>query len=145
MARSERFRHMDEVARELARLDAVREHHELRLERHWQAMLDHDVRGRLLKDAAHDMVRSWKPTRVLNSIFGGGSVGSSFGFALGRKGGLGRRALYFALSMALPALLKKAGDLSLTDITDEVKVSIERVKEYLRDRRKARTTEDEEA
>jgi hypothetical protein len=76
MARSDRFRSMDEVSAELARLDAVRDHHEARLERHWQALLDHDVRGRLMKDAAHDMVRSWKPTRVLNSIFGSGSVGS---------------------------------------------------------------------
>lgn len=145
MARSDRFHSMDEVAAELARLDAVRDHHEARLERHWQAMLDHDVRGRLLKDAAHDMVRSWKPTRVLNSIFGSGSVGSSFGFALGRRGGLGKRALYFALSMALPVLMKKAGDLSMSDITEEVKVSVERIKQYLRERKKAHTIEEEEA
>lgn len=134
---------MAEVERELQRLDAIRRRHEARLERHWEALQDHDVRGRLMKDAAHDMLRSWKPAQVLGSLFGSGSFGSSLGFALGRRGGWAKRAFLFALSMAAPSLLKRVSGLSLKDISEEVELSIGRIKDYLRSRKEAHTTEPE--
>lgn len=128
---------MEEVKNELARLDGLRAHHEVRMERHWQALLDHDVRGRLMKDAAQDMLRSWKPTRVLSSIFGDGSFGSSLGLAMRRSGGIKKKLLMFALSMAAPGLLKKIQGTKAGDIVDEVQVSVGRIRDYIKSRKEA--------
>lgn len=138
MVRTEPFKNMAEVSLELRRLDAIRKGHEDRLERHWQALLDHDVRGRLLKDAANDVIRSWKPTRMLNSIFGGGSLGGSLMAAVGVRGGWFKRAALFGLNMALPKILGKVNDLSVSDIAREMRTSYERFREHMEERKKAR-------
>lgn len=138
MARTERFKSMAEVSLELQRLDGVRKAHEERLERHWQAMLDHDVRGRLLKDAANDVIRSWKPGRMLSAIFGGGSVGGSLAAAIGGRGGWFRRAAIFAMNMALPKVLGKVTELSVNDIAHELNVSYQRFRAHMDARKKAR-------
>ncbi|HEX2616313.1 MAG TPA: hypothetical protein VHL57_02160 [Flavobacteriales bacterium] len=138
MKRTDRFNDLAEVRMELQRLDTVRKAHEDRLERHWQAVLDHDVRGRLLKDAANDVIRSWKPAHMLSKVFGGGSVGPSLLSAVTGRGGWFRKATMFALSMALPKILGKVNDVTVNDITREVQVSYQRFRDHLQARKAAK-------
>ncbi|MFT3885951.1 MAG: hypothetical protein QM724_11130 [Flavobacteriales bacterium] len=140
MARTERFGHMSDVAQELRRLDSVRKAHEDRLERHWQALLDHDVRGRLLKDAANDVMRSWKPARLLGEVFGGGSIGPSLLSAATGRGGWFRKAMMFGLNMALPGVLGRMRDVTMNDILREVQVSYDRFRDHLQARKAAKAS-----
>lgn len=134
MRRTERFKDLDEVQREKERLDRRRHVHRQRLERHWHALQDHDVRGHLIRDAANDAFRSWKPARLLAGLVGEGSFSSAFGAAARTSGGIPKRALWFAASLVLPGLLKRASGLSLDTLNEELRLSFERVKDYINDR-----------
>lgn len=142
MARTERFTSFNDLDRELQRLNEVRQRHEDRLERHWKALQDREVRGALMSDAVGDVVRAWKPTRVLGSLFGGGSFGASLGAALGtRRGGMTGKLFSFALSMALPKLLERLEHLSVDDIGKHLRTTVERVGQYIAKRREERHAE----
>ena len=111
MAKTDRFNSFAELETEKLRLLALRVHHEDRLQLHWDALRDREVRGALMSDAASDIVRSWKPFRVLASLFGNGSgngdgafTSSMFGAAIS-GGSWGKRMFRLALNLALPALL----------------------------------------
>lgn len=137
MKRTERFTTLAEVQQEKLRLDAVRKQHQARLERHWHALQDHDVRGHLIRDAANDALRSWKPLRMVGSLLGDGSMKSALGAAVRTRGGLGKRALWFALSMALPGIVKKVSGISMQKLGEELGVSYDRIRDYIRERRNA--------
>ena len=126
-----RFQSLDQLTGEKARLDAVRKHHGARLERHWSALKDHDVRGLLLRDAASDVLRSWKPTRLLAGLFGGGSLTSALGSAVFRRGGLSKRIFFFAASLIVPWLLQRASSLSMEEIMQHVRTTIDRIRERM--------------
>lgn len=134
MKRIERFSSLAEVDTEKARLDARRKVHQARWERHWHALQDHEVRGHLIRDAANDAFRSWKPARMLAGLLGDGSFGSAFGAAARTSGGLPKRALWFGASLLLPGLLKRAAGISLETLQDEFRISFDRIKDYVSSR-----------
>lgn len=141
MKRTERFTNLAEVQQEKLRLNEVRKQHQARLERHWHALQDHDVRGHLLRDAANDALRSWKPLRMVSSLLGDGSVKSAFSAALHTRGGLGKRAIWFAATMALPGLIRKVSGISLDKLGDELRVSYDRIRDRLLNRQEERSPE----
>ncbi|MBK6775984.1 MAG: hypothetical protein IPG74_09145 [Flavobacteriales bacterium] len=135
MGNQREFTSLSEVAAERARLNELRKVHAQRLERHWEAMKDHEVRGLLLRDAVGDMVRSWKPASMIAGLMGGGSLTSAVGAAVFRGGGLTKRMLSFAVRLLVPYLLKQAGNLSVDRIMTEVQSTMERVKKRMAERR----------
>jgi hypothetical protein len=141
MGNPRRFLSLSEVAAERARLNEMRKVHAHRLERHWEAMKDHEVRGILLRDAVGDVVRSWKPGPMIAGLMGGGSLTSAMGAAVFRSGGLGKRIMSFAFRLIVPYLLKQAGNISVDRIINEVRSTMERVKERMAER-KDRSTEE---
>jgi hypothetical protein len=114
------FTSLDQLAQERARLHHVRTVHGDRLERHWSALKDHKVRGVLMRDAASDVLRSWRPAGMIAGLLGNGSLTSALGAAAFRRGGLGKRIFSFATSLLLPMLLKQAGAVSLDAIIKQV-------------------------
>lgn len=114
------FTSLEQVDRERARLDHVRKVHGDRLERHWSALKDHKVRGVLMRDAASDILRSWRPAGMIAGLLGNGSITSALGAAAFRSGGLGKRIFSFAASLLLPVLVKQAGSVSLDAIIKQV-------------------------
>lgn len=135
MKRTEPFRDLAAVDAELARLDLERKLHRQRLERHWHAIQDHEVRGHLLRDAANDAIRSWKPLKMVSSMVGSGSVMSALGTAVRTDGSLGKRALRFGAALLLPMLVERASGLSVERIGHELSRSADRIKKYIRERK----------
>lgn len=108
MTKTERYSNFDEVTQELTRLQHVRTKRREAVELYWDAIKDHDTRGRLLKDALHDAFRSIRPIQAISSLLTGN--GSSTGariaaHALTGRGSLKRRLFWAVLSAAAPALV----------------------------------------
>ena len=145
MEKTDRFASLAEVQAEKQRLLAVRERSGDRLQQHWDALREPEVRGALMQDVAGDILRSWKPLHALASLFGVGNsdgkensngafASSLFGAAIS-GGSWGKRMFRLALNLALPMLLKRAGNISFETIADEVQVTMDRVREHFRARK----------
>lgn len=137
MARTERFASLAEFNAEKLRLDRVRREHGESLERHWLALKDHDVRGALLRDAVGDVFRAWKPFRMISGLFGGNTTTAALGAALG-GGSWVRRLFRFGMGMALPKILERLENSSGEELMHEVQVTVDRVREFLKERREKR-------
>ncbi|MCB0791268.1 MAG: hypothetical protein H6595_03480 [Flavobacteriales bacterium] len=122
-----RFLSLDEVAAEKQRLKELGRSHQQGLQRHWKALNDGEVRGRLLRNAAGEMLRSWKPFAMVSKFLGEGSFTTALGAAAFRKGGLAKRMVVFLGTWLLPGLLQEMGDVSLQQLLHELRVSLERL------------------
>ncbi len=138
------FISLEEVAQERARLDHVRKVHGDRLERHWSALKDHKVRGVLMRDAASDVLRSWRPAGMIAGLLGNGTLTSALGAATFRRGGLAKRILSFATALLLPILLKQAGSVSLDSIIKQVGEAVGKFRDRNAQRRGEEVAEDDE-
>ncbi len=102
------FPDLDAVEQELRLSRQRRDRHGYMIQRHFDALQDREHRGLLMKDAMHDLLRSWKPAEVV-----GAALGPSKGLfpllfqMVTTRGGLKRRMLMAALSVAAPALLQR--------------------------------------
>ena len=145
MTRTDRFESIGAFLDEKRRLTDKRDLHASRIEQHWQALKDKKVRGELAGNALQDVLGMWKPTRILGSLIGNGSMGASLGMVLGSgKGGWLKRAALFGLGMFAPKLLKRAQGLSVEDIIREVGTSVDHVRDHLRSRKLASVAHSEE-
>lgn len=131
MDKGHRFASVSALAAERDRLDALRRFHGTRLERHWAALKDKDVRGTLFRDAISDMVASWRPARMAADLVGNGSITSAVGNAIFRRGGLAKRLLSFGATLALPYLLNKLGDMSLAQLKDRTTQVLSAIREFV--------------
>jgi hypothetical protein len=102
------FKHMDAVEQRLRLLQQQRDQHASHLRLHLDVLKDHDLRGRLMKEAVRDMWQAWKPAELVRTALepAAGIVPLLVQFATIR-GGFKRRLLLTALSVAAPALLKR--------------------------------------
>ena len=124
------FTDLAAIEAEKARLDAVRRHHGAHIERHLE-LKDREVRGLLLRNAASDLLLSWRPAHALAGMLGGGTLASALGSAIFRRGGLSKRMFSFAARLILPYLLERAGHLSVDMIIREVKKTMARLREQV--------------
>ena len=139
MARTDRFASLAAVQAEKMRLDNVRKEQGDRLERHWLALKDRDVRGALMRDAVGDVFRAWKPFRMISGLFTGGTTTAALGAALG-GGSWAKRLFRFGMGMALPKILERVENTSGEELMHEVQVTIDRVRDFLKERRERRST-----
>jgi hypothetical protein len=108
MATEATYTNIDSVEQQLRLLKQRRDLHASRLRDHFEALKDHQHRGMLLKDAAHDLFRAMKPAEMV-----GAALEPAKGLAptlvqfLSTKGSFKRKLFFTALSMAAPALLKR--------------------------------------
>lgn len=124
-----RFKDLAAVTTEKARLDALRRHHGVRIERHMAALNDPNVRGLFLRSAASDLLLSWRPAHALAGLLGGGAFSAALGSAIFRRGGPTKRIFAFAARLLVPYLLERAGHLSIEMIIREVMRTVDRVRE----------------
>lgn len=129
MGDREHFKDLSSIAEERMRLDALRRYHGVRIERHLEALKDRQVRGSLLRNAASDLLLSWKPAHALAGILGGGRMTAALGSAIFRRGGLSKRMLVFAARSIVPYLLERTAHLSIDRIIREVMTTVERLRE----------------
>ena len=144
MTRTDRFESLDAFLAEKRRLTETRALQVRRIAGHWEALKRKDVRKKLSANAFHDLLGLWKPTRMLASLLGNGSIGTSLGvaFAAG-KSSWPRRAALFALGLIAPKLLKRLNDLSIEDIVHELAVSAGHIRDHLRSRKRSGAAEQE--
>lgn len=138
MAETSQFKGLNDIELEKARLDALRHYHGDRLELHWSALRDAEVRGHLVRSTIMDLALSWRPARTLAGMIGGGGLSSALASAILRRGSFSKRLVVLALRSLGPYVLERAGSLSLRTILSEVGRSLERIRQY-----RARTREDQ--
>ena len=139
MTKTERFKDLTALRTEKMRLDSMRKLHGERLEDHFNALKQGDFRTALAKNALSGAFGGFAPGKILGSLIGSGGLGGAIGMAAGAgKGGLLKRAGLFALGLAAPKLLKKVEDISIPDISHELGVSWDRLKDHMEVRREQR-------
>ncbi len=108
MVISRPYSSLDAVERELLMIRQRRDAHGEHLERHLEALKDRTHRGKLIKNAVHDVLHSWKPAEVVKAAVtpAKGLLPVLFQM-LTMRGSLKRRLFMTALSMAAPALIKR--------------------------------------
>ena len=133
MARTERFRNLEEVRAEKRRLTALRDRHGERLEEQLLALKHRPFRAALVRNAVSDAIGDLAPAKWLASWVGSKGMASGLSLAMGSgKAGLLKRFGLFALGLAAPALLEKAGNLRFEDIARELNGSWQRLQDHLR-------------
>ncbi|MBX2973135.1 MAG: hypothetical protein KF797_08530 [Flavobacteriales bacterium] len=138
MKRTDRFQSLDDVRRERERLQAVRDGHQNALQGYWQLVHEPAFRRGLAGDAFGDMLRSWKPMRMLGGFLRSddGAIGSALGMVMGSKARTVKgRVFAWAVSLIAPMLLKKyATPERMEHLVAELKYSWDRVRERMRER-----------
>lgn len=138
MARTERFRNLDEVRTEKRRLADLRDLHGARLEAQLLALKHKPFRAALVRNAVSDAIGDLAPAKWLASWVSSKGLASGLSLAMGNgKTGLLKRIGLFALGLATPALMEKAGNLRLEDLARELNVSWQRLQDHLRMRQGA--------
>lgn len=69
MPRTEPFRDLAEFRAEKARVKVRVDHHSERLESYWTLLHDAEFRHGLANSALEDLIRSWRPLRMVGSLF----------------------------------------------------------------------------
>lgn len=139
MKKIDRFPDLDAVRAEKLRLDAVRRAHASRLEEHVSAFGESHFRRAMAKDAVNSFAESIIPGGLMGALAGSGGVASGLGLALGTgKGGWARRIGLFALGTLAPSLVQRLEAVSLPQIGHEFRVSFERLKKHVRERKAER-------
>jgi hypothetical protein len=129
-----RFQDLQALTLEKERLNALRTHYTRRIERHWAAIRDGDVRSKLLRRAVWDTVLAWRPARMLEGLLGNGQLSSALGAAVFQRGGLWKRLLILATRWIGPYMLQRAGNLSAGTIIREVGITARRIREHMKAR-----------
>jgi hypothetical protein len=136
MKGTDRFKSLDEVRLERARLKAIRDKHQDALKAYWGLVHEKEFRRGLAGDAFGDMLRAWKPMRMIGNFFqsDNGSVGHLLGVMMGtRAKTLKGRLFGWIVGAIAPILLKKyATPERMEHMVDEVKRSWDRVRERMR-------------
>lgn len=144
MTRTDRFESIGAFVAEKNRLTEKRDVQLQRIEQHWEALKDKEVRKNLANNAFHDLLGMWKPTHMLSSILSTGSIGTSLGLAFGAgKTSWAKRAGLFALGLVAPKLIERLNNLSIEDIVHEVGVSVDHVRDHLSSRKRAQAAHSE--
>lgn len=106
-----------EMETHLVKLRIIRDTHALRLENHWLALRDKEVRAVLFKGAVQDAVQDFKPAQKITELLTGGGITSQLIMGMiTRRGGILRRLLTSVAVMAAPNLLTKAMDMVRTKV-----------------------------
>ncbi|HMN06025.1 MAG TPA: hypothetical protein PKD45_09880 [Flavobacteriales bacterium] len=135
MKRLERFNNLDEVRAEKERLAAIRDAHGDRLQGQLASLSQAEVRRNILRDAAKGALSGLLPRGLSENMATMGGIASGLQMAWGARGGsLAKRAGLFLLGMAGPALLGRVERIPLTEIAKEIGISVQRVREYIRER-----------
>ncbi len=139
--KTDRFSNLAALHAEKERLAALRDAHAERLEMHFTALGDGRFRKALVKETLGDAMGHLLPKGLLGTLIGGGGIGGGLSMAMGAKGGWAKRAGLFALGMAAPALVKRMERFSMADVGRELKVSMERWRQHVHDRKEERREE----
>ncbi len=132
MGGNERFRNLAEYRAERQRWAQASEHHAQRLHGYAARLKDPAVRQDLMREALGGMLRGALPQGLSGAMTGAG-FGGVLQMALGRgQGSLAKRALLFGIGLVAPTLLAKVEQLPLRTLINEVGISLERIKNYLR-------------
>ena len=150
MPRTDKFRSLAEVQVAKARSRAERELVQERLRSRVALIGEPDFRNALISNALGNMIRSWKPTRTILRLLGGtsGMASAALGLAMSAKATtpMGRVFILLANSL-LPSLMEglaREPDGRTDRLMHELGVSWQRIKDHVKERRKARTTHTEE-
>lgn len=140
---AERFTSMAQVHAHRERLRAERDAHARAMEEHWTALREPAIRQAMVGGVVKGVLRSlftWRAARDAAEGAAPGVLGAALGAAIGGPGkGPFRQAIAAGLSAAIPLLWErwfeegKAGH-----VLSELDRSWERVKEHVRERRRAR-------
>lgn len=135
----DRFHNLAEFRAEKARLHLQKETHLVRLEDHFLAWKKPAFRKAMAKDVISDITHQLLPKGLLGTLLSKVDIGTGISMALGSgRGGAAKRAGLFALGAAAPSLLQKLENISLPEIGEEFKVSWQRLKKHMRERKEER-------
>ena len=142
MKKSERFKSMDEVHTEKARLQAAREGYRHNLKEHWTVLGEKEFRRGLVGDFFGELLSAWRPAKSIMAFMDKrpqtlAHLASNF---LGhKKDTVWGKALMWGLTAASPYITEKiSGNRTAGTLMDEVQRSWERIKDYVRRRKEAR-------
>lgn len=88
-----------------------------------------------MRSAVGDVVDGLFPDGVLGAVMGKGGFTRGVELAMGTSGGWAKRVGLFLLGMAAPSLLEKIERVPLAEIGHQIGVSLDRIKNYMGDRR----------
>ena len=136
---TERFRSIDQVRAEQARLRTLREAHEKALSGHWDALGDGEVQKGLAGSMVKCILRSvltWRNARAAAGMAAPSLLGALTGAAVsGGTGGPWRRTLGAVLGAAVPLFWERyVQGGRLQHLFAELGRSWEHVKDHVRDR-----------
>ena len=139
MTKTERFGTLDEVRALRLRLKDERDARASDLRVHWENIKDKEFRRGLMLDAASDLFHMKNGSGALGAIASGVKMAGGWlplvGPLLGgRKGLLGSRLFWTALSAVLPLLVNKDGASRIGDLWNAVRHGIQQVKGSMSDR-----------
>ena len=148
MPRTEPFASLADVRAEKELLRRERDRVQAGLKTQLELVGDPEFRRALAGDAFGDMLQAWRPLRSIKKLFKNspGMTPSALGLLFGSKARtpFGRTLLTIA-STVLPMIMERMGKgsgLNSDKLVEELGVSWERVKEYVRERRSAHQDHD---
>ncbi len=139
MATTEQFTSMAAVRAERERLRAERDNHARRLGDAITQLKEPGTIKAMGKQVLSTVLHGIAPRGILGKLLGAGGVMKGVQMAVGRgKGGWMQRAILFLLGLAAPAAMQKAENISLADIKHELGITVDRFKQYFRERKQQR-------
>lgn len=143
MPKTETFRTLEEVRAHKQHLISERDRVQEDLRSQLDLVRDPEFRRSIMGDAFGDLLQSWRPLKSLSRMMGSpaGAASSALGLILGAKAKtpLASATLAFA-SFVLPELLDRLStdpNALGTKLKQELNVSLQRVKNYVSERRQA--------
>lgn len=139
MGKSDRFASLAELHAEKERVTSLRDGHAARLEGLYTTLRSSVFRKRLATEALGDAMNGMLSRSVLGTMIGRGGVAGGLSLAMrSGSGGWMRRAGLFALGLVAPALIDRLQHVPFAKIGSEVRVSLDRLRNHLDQRRAAR-------
>ncbi len=139
MKKSERYKSMDEVRTEKARLRAAREGYRYNLQEHWTVMGEKEFRRGLVGDVFGELLAAWRPAKAVMAFIDHKpqTLAHIAGQMLGHKKETPwGKAIMWGLTAATPYLSEKiGGNKNGETILFEVRRSWDRIRDYVRQRR----------
>ena len=147
MQRTEPFRTLDDVRQQRQRLKALRAGHIEGIKSHWGTLREPAFTGAVIQGGFRDLWHSWRPLETLRTVAGdGGDLGSmALGILMGRRAtSPWGRALTWAAGIVVPMVTARLGENERAQhLISEVRLSWERIKAYVAQRRAARRKQDQ--
>lgn len=146
MAMTDHFTSMGAVKAERLRLKAERDAHAQRLGDAFAQLKEPGTIKAMGKQVLSTVLHGITPRGILGNLLGAGGVMKGVQMAVGRgKGGWMQRGALFLLGLAAPAAMQKAENISFADVKHELGITVDRFKEYFRNRKQRRREERERA